>query len=84
MGIMEARSPRQIKDRIRDLYRTALVANWRVWPLAQVRFLSSQYSLSKLTRCSLLAYQFPIHASTIPGAILTSLWCLLDIIPLYT
>jgi len=82
MGIMEARSPRQIKDRIRDLYRTALVANWRVWPLAQVRFLSSQYSLTKLAR--FLAHQFPIHASTIPRAILTSLWCLLDIIPLYT
>ncbi|KIM48421.1 hypothetical protein M413DRAFT_440149 [Hebeloma cylindrosporum] len=36
MGIMEARSLRQIKDRVKDLYRTALVANWKVWPLAQL------------------------------------------------
>ena len=45
MGMMEARSLRQIKDRVRDLYRTALVANWRVWPLAQVRFPSFHRSL---------------------------------------
>ncbi|PPQ90429.1 hypothetical protein CVT25_014947 [Psilocybe cyanescens] len=36
MGIMEARSPRQIGDRFKDLYGTALIANWRVWPLAQL------------------------------------------------
>ncbi|KAF4623912.1 hypothetical protein D9613_001617 [Agrocybe pediades] len=36
MGIMEARSPQQIKDRFRDLYGTALIANWKVWPLAQL------------------------------------------------
>ncbi|KAH9487139.1 Protein SYM1 [Psilocybe cubensis] len=36
MGIMEGRSPRQIGNRFKDLYSTALIANWRVWPLAQL------------------------------------------------
>ncbi|KAF8168320.1 hypothetical protein B0H34DRAFT_685082 [Crassisporium funariophilum] len=36
MGMMEARSPRQIRERFKDLYQTALLANWRVWPLAQL------------------------------------------------
>ena len=36
MGIMEARSPRQIRDKFKDLYQTALIANWKVWPAAQV------------------------------------------------
>ena len=40
MGIMERRSPRQIGDRFRDLYRTVLLANWKVWPLAQVIIIS--------------------------------------------
>jgi len=37
MGMMEARSPTQIRDKVTDLYGTALVANWKVWPMAQVR-----------------------------------------------
>jgi protein Mpv17 len=36
MGIMEARSPRQIRERFSALYQTALVANWKVWPMAQL------------------------------------------------
>ena len=36
MGIMEARSPRQIREKFKDLYQTALIANWKVWPVAQV------------------------------------------------
>ncbi|CAA7264712.1 unnamed protein product [Cyclocybe aegerita] len=36
MGVMEARSPGQIGERFKDLYRTALLANWKVWPLAQL------------------------------------------------
>ncbi|KAF9056610.1 hypothetical protein BJ165DRAFT_543205 [Panaeolus papilionaceus] len=35
MGIMEHRSPAQIRDRFKDLYPTALLANWKVWPPAQ-------------------------------------------------
>ena len=37
MGVMEARSPRQIQEKFKDLYQTALIANWKVWPVAQVR-----------------------------------------------
>ena len=33
---MEGRDPRQIRERFRDLYQTALIANWKVWPVAQV------------------------------------------------
>jgi len=54
MGMMEARSPRQIKERIRDLYRTALVANWRVWPLAQFvnfRYMSLPYRVPFSQAC---------------------------------
>ena len=36
MGMMEARSPRQIRDKFKDLYQTVLIANWKVWPAAQV------------------------------------------------
>jgi len=36
MGIMEARSRHQIGERFKDLYGTALLANWKVWPLAQL------------------------------------------------
>ncbi|KDR84774.1 hypothetical protein GALMADRAFT_233120 [Galerina marginata CBS 339.88] len=36
MGMMEGRSPRQIGDRFKDLYLTALLANWKVWPIAQL------------------------------------------------
>jgi len=36
MGIMEGRSTRQIHEKISDLYPTALLTNWKVWPLAQL------------------------------------------------
>jgi len=38
MGLIEGRSPHQIKERFEDLYLTLLLANWKVWPLAQVFF----------------------------------------------
>lgn len=36
IGIMEGRSPLQIRERFVDLYKIALIANWKIWPLAQV------------------------------------------------
>lgn len=39
MGIMEGRSPAQINQKFGDIYLPALSANWKVWPLAQVRLL---------------------------------------------
>ena len=40
MGIMEGRDRDHIRGKFRDLYWPALVTNWQVWPLAQVRSLS--------------------------------------------
>src|SRR5258707_15315517 len=37
MGMMEGRSPKHIRARFEDIYRPALLANWKVWPVAQVR-----------------------------------------------
>jgi protein Mpv17 len=42
MGMMEARSSRQIRDKFNDLYLTALFANWKVWPAAQ--FINFRYT----------------------------------------
>jgi len=36
MGLLEGRSPRQIKERFQDLYGSLLLANWQLWPLAQL------------------------------------------------
>jgi len=38
MGIMEGRAPQQIRQKYNDLYKTALLTNWKVWPLAQVSY----------------------------------------------
>jgi len=40
MGLMEGRDARHIGGKFQDLYRPAILANWQVWPLAQVRVLS--------------------------------------------
>ena len=36
MGMMEGRTRSQINQKYRDLYGEAIIANWKVWPLAQV------------------------------------------------
>ncbi|KAG5639307.1 hypothetical protein H0H81_004509 [Sphagnurus paluster] len=36
MGVLERRSPAQIKEKFSDLYIPALVTNWKVWPVAQL------------------------------------------------
>lgn len=36
MGIMEGRDAKHIGQRFSDLYKPAILANWQVWPLAQV------------------------------------------------
>lgn len=38
MGVMEGRDGAHIRGKYKDLYRPALIANWKVWPAAQVRF----------------------------------------------
>jgi len=36
MGFLEGRSPDQIREKFRDLFKPALLTNWKVWPLAQL------------------------------------------------
>ncbi|KAF5377466.1 hypothetical protein D9615_005178 [Tricholomella constricta] len=36
MGIMERRTLPQIKEKLADLYKPAVLANWKVWPIAQL------------------------------------------------
>jgi len=35
MGVMEGRSSKHIRARFEDIYRPALLANWKIWPAAQ-------------------------------------------------
>jgi hypothetical protein len=37
MGVTEGRHPHRVAEKFRDMYGTALITNWKVWPLAQVR-----------------------------------------------
>jgi protein Mpv17 len=37
MGIMEGRDAKHIRARFEDIYSPALLANWKIWPAAQVR-----------------------------------------------
>ena len=78
---MEGRNLGQIRQRYKDIFPTALLANWKVWPLAQVSqicilfgFLSSDHPF--------LVDQLPIHAASIPRSIYTDLRSLLDVVPL--
>lgn len=78
---MEARSSRQIRDKFKDLYLTALVANWKVWPAAQV----SSSIIFSFCGCwglkhSISVHQFPVYTSSLPCPVLTSLRSFLDIV----
>jgi len=35
MGVMEGRDSEHIRARFEDIYRPALLANWKIWPAAQ-------------------------------------------------
>lgn len=37
MGVMEGRDSNHVKTKFKDMYVPAILANWQVWPLAQVR-----------------------------------------------
>jgi len=36
MGIMEGRNLHQIQEKFADIYKPALLTNWKVWPIAQL------------------------------------------------
>ncbi|KAF7794115.1 hypothetical protein EIP86_005245 [Pleurotus ostreatoroseus] len=38
MGVMEGRDKHHIQDKYRDLFKPLIIANWQVWPLAQIAY----------------------------------------------
>lgn len=81
---MEGRSPAQINQKFGDIYLPALFANWKVWPLAQVRFLVMMCAFMVVWLTSrVLVDQLPLHASCVPRALSVNVRCLLDTIPVY-
>ncbi|KAI0735409.1 hypothetical protein C8Q76DRAFT_611041 [Earliella scabrosa] len=54
MGMMEGRDSRHIAQRYKDLYKPALLANWQVWPLAQLinfRYMPLPYRVPFQSTC---------------------------------
>ncbi|KAF9459480.1 hypothetical protein BDZ94DRAFT_1268274 [Collybia nuda] len=54
MGIMEGRDTSQIKEKVRDLYKPALLTNWKVWPVAQLinfRYMPLPYRVPFQSSC---------------------------------
>ncbi|KAI0803069.1 hypothetical protein BC629DRAFT_92946 [Irpex lacteus] len=54
MGIMEGRDKQHIKKKYSELYGPLLVANWKVWPLAQLvnfRFMPLAYRVPFQSTC---------------------------------
>ncbi|KAI0639179.1 hypothetical protein C8Q77DRAFT_1046186 [Trametes polyzona] len=82
MGVMEGRSRKHIVRRYEDLYKPALIANWQVWPLAQLvnfRFMPLPYRVPFQSTCgvfwtlylSLLNAKCVVYLIAIPVALLT-------------
>ncbi|KLO20399.1 hypothetical protein SCHPADRAFT_923568 [Schizopora paradoxa] len=56
MGAMEGRSGAQISEKYADLYKPAILANWQVWPLAQVvnfRYMPLAYRVPFQSTCGI-------------------------------
>jgi len=54
MGLMEGRDTQHIRGKFKDLYGHAIVANWQVWPLAQLinfRFMPLAYRVPFQSTC---------------------------------
>lgn len=54
MGVMEGRSIAQIRERYSDMYATALLTNWKVWPIAQLinfRYVPLPYRIPFQSTC---------------------------------
>lgn len=57
MGMMEGRTRSQIKQKYQDLFGDALIANWKVWPLAQMinfRYMPLPYRVPFNQACGVL------------------------------
>lgn len=54
MGIMEGRNKLHIQEKYRDLYKPLILANWQVWPVAQLinfRFMPLAYRVPFQSTC---------------------------------
>jgi protein Mpv17 len=57
MGYMEGRNGEHIKQKYKDMYVPALMANWQVWPLAQLvnfRYMPLPYRVPFQSSCGVL------------------------------
>ena len=79
MGMMEGRDSRHIAQRYRDLYKPALLANWQVWPLAQVSYAFEMVSLTSLT--CVLVDKLPLYALAVSCSIPVHVRRFLDLVP---
>ena len=71
---------KHIQQRFNDMYKVALLANWRVWPLAQV-CVSCDLASRKIDGHLFAADQLQIHAATVSCPLPGHLWSVLDIVP---
>ncbi|EIW86525.1 hypothetical protein CONPUDRAFT_44700 [Coniophora puteana RWD-64-598 SS2] len=54
MGLMEVRSPAQIREKFTEMYGPALLANWQVWPMVQLinfRYMPLPYRIPFQSAC---------------------------------
>ena len=81
MGIMERRDLKQIRVRFEDIYQPALLANWKIWPAAQVRRFARFPPLWAMLNHDTVVYQFSFYTSPISCPIPTNMWRFLDPLP---
>ena len=79
MGVMEGRDSKHIRARFKDIYQPALLANWKIWPAAQVRRFTSHIWTWLINRA--IVYQFLVYALTLPCSISTNVRRILDSLP---
>ena len=73
---MEGRDAEQIKEKYHDLFKPALLTNWKIWPLAQVSYW--QHLLYAHSERLKIAYKFPLHALALSCSIPISMRGILD------
>jgi hypothetical protein len=79
---MERRDLQHIRVKFEDIYQPALLANWKIWPAAQVRrFARSPSPFWVMLNRETVVYQFSFYTSTISCPIPTNMWRFLDPLP---
>ncbi|THH19716.1 hypothetical protein EW146_g1476 [Bondarzewia mesenterica] len=82
MGVMEGRDTEHIRGKYRDLFHPVLLANWKVWPAAQVGVVTT-FSRTRRALTNDAAHKLPLHASGIPCALPANSRSVLDALPVY-